>query len=142
MEDTKHSARFGCTCHFELAQSVAFTQLVLGAAKSSVESTVPIPVLLEPTRSLFRNLLTRGTVLGQAHCGSNEASRYSMQNPANCDFLCSMEEIQSATLKRSARIPPKPYFVRFFQPLRQSSQSLSVALHIALAALCSQRPFL
>src|SRR4029077_3582188 len=142
MEDTKHSAGLGCICHFELAHiSVAFTQLVLGAAKRSVESMVPIPVLLEPTRSLFRNLLTRRTVLGQPHCGSNEASRYSMRNPANCDFLCVMEEIQSATLERRARILPKPYFVRFFQPLRQSFQSSSVALHISLAALCSHRPF-
>jgi hypothetical protein len=42
-------------------------KVVIGSAESGVAFTVPIPVLLEPTRSLHENLLTRGTVLGQPH---------------------------------------------------------------------------
>jgi hypothetical protein len=60
-------------------KDVAFTQLVFGSAKSGSAFTVPIPVLLEPTRSLYENLLTRGTVLGQPHCGKSSHARDSMR---------------------------------------------------------------
>lgn len=63
--------------------NVAFTQLVFGTAESSVAFLVPIPVLLEPTRTLFKNLLTRGTVLGQPHWRSDEAGKDSRQKSAN-----------------------------------------------------------
>src|ERR1700722_3637098 len=102
----------------------------------------PSQVLLEPTRSLYENLLTRGTVLGQPHYGGSDTDEYSTRNPANtARFRRSAVSAQQAC-QRSAKSCTARYFVNFFQPLRQSSQSFSVALHIASAASCSHRFFL
>ena len=108
---------------------------MFGTAESGVAFSVPIPVLLEPTRTLRRNLLTRGTVLGQPLPRSNEAGKDSRQNPARSALFVILkipgEQARQSMRESVAEI----YFVSFFQPLRQSSQSFSEALHIALDAL-------
>jgi hypothetical protein len=115
---------------------------VFGTAESDVAFSVPIPVLLEPTRTLRRNLLTRGTVLGQPHWRSNEAGKDSRQNPTKSSLFVVLKIPGEQAGQKMREKDAEIYFVSFFQPLRQSSQSFSVALHIALDALCSQRPFL
>jgi hypothetical protein len=45
---------------------------------SNIAIAVPIPVFDEATRAFLENLLTRGTVLGQPHCGSSVLRKDSM----------------------------------------------------------------
>jgi len=55
---------------------------MIGAARNRIAITVPIPVLIEGKRVVRKNLLTRRTVLGQAHLSNvprEKASAYQVQ---------------------------------------------------------------
>ena len=99
--------RFAVTREIDLFEvtlkHVAFTQLVTGTAKSSVAFSFPIPVLLEPTRSLHENLLTRGTVLGQPNCGRSDTVKYSRRNPAKTARFLLREMSAEQACQRSAK---------------------------------------
>jgi hypothetical protein len=96
-------------------RNVPRSQAMSGTASNTVASRLPIPVLLEATRSLKRNLLTRRTVLVQRN------SRWSVKR----------EDRPAASAYRDAES---------FHSRCHFFQSFLVAVSMALAALCSQRP--
>ena len=59
----------GWVGHFEVPGKQSVHPGVHGLDKSRVAISAPIPVHNERTRYLLTNLLTRGTVLVQRHCG-------------------------------------------------------------------------